>query len=73
MASVKIENMEIKVEEHEIESEPPQYEHFIMTETYTFNNSNKSMLPYENSTVRQKIDSVTTLQSIHTKQGISLE
>ena len=39
MALVKIELMEVKVEEHDIESVPFQDEHFIKSEKENFNNS----------------------------------
>ena len=64
-----VEHVDVKVEEYEIESVPPQYEHFIKSEKNKFNNSGREvMIISEKTTVKQMKDSMESLESIYNKR-----
>ena len=54
MALVKMEYMEVKVEDHDIEMEPLKYDHYNIFEKYTFNNSCRPIITIKDTTAKHK-------------------
>ena len=63
MDSVETEHVEVKVEEHEVKSEPPEYEQIIKSEKDTFNNFNEPLITFRKTTAKEMLDSIDTQQT----------
>ena len=63
MDSVETEHNEVKIEEHEVKSEPPEYEQFIKSEKDTFNYFNEPLITFGKMTDKEILDSRDTQQT----------
>ena len=73
MDSVDIEHFEVKVEEHEVKSEPPEYEQIIKSEKDTFNYFNEPLITFRKTTAPKNLDSIDTQQNkrLYTREHCS--